>query len=161
MDELLDREEIRDVLLRYCRGVDRCDEELVRSVYHEDATDDHGTFKGSGHEFASVVVPMLRAQWRSTVHALHNVSIDLDGDAAFVESGFVATHRSLTDQDPTDFVFGGRYIDRFECRDGVWKIASRLVVHDWSRLEPVGTELDLSMFEQGRQDQTDPSYRRL
>ena len=40
---LLDKQEIHEVLMRYCRGIDRCDAELLHSVYHPDATDDHGT----------------------------------------------------------------------------------------------------------------------
>ena len=39
--ELADREAIRDCLYRYCRGVDRCDEQMLRSAYWEDAYDDH------------------------------------------------------------------------------------------------------------------------
>jgi hypothetical protein len=33
--------EIRAALARYCRGIDRMEAELVRSVYHPDAHDDH------------------------------------------------------------------------------------------------------------------------
>jgi hypothetical protein len=40
-DQLADRKAIRHCLLRYARGVDRIDEDLLRSVYWEDATDEH------------------------------------------------------------------------------------------------------------------------
>ena len=43
LQSLLDREAIRDCLLRYCRGIDRCDEEALRSAYWEDATDCHAS----------------------------------------------------------------------------------------------------------------------
>ena len=46
LDDLIDREQIRDVIYRYARGVDRRDYELVRSCYHPNATDDHGSYKG-------------------------------------------------------------------------------------------------------------------
>src|SRR5262245_17777267 len=45
---LLDKQAIQEVLARYCRGVDRADLELLRSVYHPDAIDNHGTFNGNG-----------------------------------------------------------------------------------------------------------------
>ena len=38
---VLDRQEIHDALVRYCRGIDRCDERLVLSAFHADAMDNH------------------------------------------------------------------------------------------------------------------------
>lgn len=32
---------------------------------------------------------------------------------------------------------GGRYLDRFECIDGVWAIRHRQSVVDWNRVDPV------------------------
>ena len=56
-------------------------------------------------------------------------------------------------------LFAGRYVDRFERRAGTWRIARRVVVHDWS----VSTRLDAEMsfplpmegFTQGRRDRSD------
>jgi hypothetical protein len=39
---LLDKQSIYEVLVTYCRGVDRCDEDLIRSAFHDDSYDDHG-----------------------------------------------------------------------------------------------------------------------
>ena len=50
---------IERVLTQYARGIDRCDEALIASVYHEDAYDEHGAFHGTGPEFAKWVVPVL------------------------------------------------------------------------------------------------------
>jgi hypothetical protein len=33
--------------MRYSRAIDRLDRELLLSVYHEDAVDDHGVFVGT------------------------------------------------------------------------------------------------------------------
>ena len=45
---LLDRIELRDLVMRYCRGIDRRDFALVRACYHDNAIDDHGSmFCGS------------------------------------------------------------------------------------------------------------------
>ena len=51
LEELIEERAILSVLKRYCRGIDRLDEELVRSCYHEDSTDDHGVYKGKGVDF--------------------------------------------------------------------------------------------------------------
>ena len=38
LQELLDKQSIYEVLVRYCRGADRCDEAIIRSVYHDPLT---------------------------------------------------------------------------------------------------------------------------
>ena len=52
---------------RYSRGVDRCDEDMLRSVYWEDAVDDHAIFTGTREELIIWVMPLLRSmESRST-----------------------------------------------------------------------------------------------
>ena len=41
---LLDKQAIREVVLRYCRGIDRLDREMVRDCYWPEAIDEHGSF---------------------------------------------------------------------------------------------------------------------
>jgi hypothetical protein len=159
VEELLAKQAIHDTLMRYCRGIDRCDADLVRSAYHPDSWDDHGTYKGNGYEFADVVVPGLQ-MFENTQHFIGNEYVELDGDIAHAESYFVATHRMRRDDTPVDLVFAGRYVDRFECRDGEWKIAHRTVVHDWSRIDPVNEEFPgLEVFERGQRAPADLVYR--
>ena len=117
--QLVDRQAILDCLMRYSRGVDRFDEDLLRSVYHPDATDDHGEFVGSPEEFIQWVVPLHNAGQISTQHHLTNHSCELDGDTAHTETYYLFTARN---RDETVWTAGGRYIDRFEKRNGEWKI---------------------------------------
>ena len=56
---LADERAIERRLVDYCRGVDRGDAALVASVYHPDGTDDHGSFKGLGVDFAEYVTRRL------------------------------------------------------------------------------------------------------
>jgi hypothetical protein len=44
-----------------------------------------------------------------------------------------------------DLFLAGRYLDRFECIDGVWAIRHRTSVTEWSRLEKA--ELRLRDFD--------------
>ncbi len=132
---LVDRVEIEEVLARYCRGVDRCDLDTLVDVYHEDAVDDHGTFVGNGREFAAWAVNGAAKVWHSSHHSVHNVLIDwVDADTAHVESYVLAFNRRSArpgDEDPKLVeIFAGRYVDRFERRDGVWRIAHRLALRD-------------------------------
>jgi hypothetical protein len=162
--DLLDRAAIREVLVRYCRAADRCDEELLRSCYHRDALDRHGRFAGSADDFAAWVTEVQRASSITTQHAVSNVVIELAGAMAWVESAFMATHvRPPGDGFGEPFIdtFWGRYLDRFERRDGRWAITSREVVHDWSERRACGPLMPhADTYRQGRRDRGDASYER-
>lgn len=147
--------------MRYCRGIDRCDEELVRSVFHADAWVDYGTFKGNGWEFAGEVMLLLQKYWRATMHFIGTELVDVQGDLAYSEAYFVAYHRLEREGKDCDEVVAGRYIDRFERRQGAWKIASRVVVIDWSRVDPVQEPWPAAArFTQGCRSREDLAYRR-
>ncbi|MCU1655478.1 MAG: aromatic-ring-hydroxylating dioxygenase beta subunit [Pseudonocardiales bacterium] len=164
LPDLIDRDAIRQVLARYCRAVDRCDEQLLRSCYHSDALDRHGRFEGTAQDFASWVIDVQRTASIITQHAVSNVVIELDRDTAWVESAFVATHvRPPAGNFPEPFIdtFWGRYVDRFERRAGTWAIASREVVHDWSERRASGPRMaHVDSYRAGRRDCDDPSYER-
>ena len=130
LEELCAREQIREVLYSYCRGLDRGDVKLIEGVYHPDATDYHGTFKGLGREFASHIVASMDPVAAPAQHHLTNILIRFDqpgGKAASVETYFIAFHpQSVAEDDSTKLAFvGGRYLDRFEHRDGAWRISER------------------------------------
>ena len=73
---------IRDLVMRYCRGCDRRDFPLVRSLYHDDAIDDHGTmFRGSADAFVAWLEEAT-APWELTRHEIGNSVIVIDGDRA-------------------------------------------------------------------------------
>ncbi|HKS99357.1 MAG TPA: nuclear transport factor 2 family protein [Rugosimonospora sp.] len=131
--ELKDRQEILDCLMRYSRGVDRLDRELLLSVYHEDAVDDHGMFVGGPKEFADWVVAMHGSTHLSHQHCLFNHSCDLDGDVAHTETYYMFAGMNRVGAPLS--MSGGRYLDRFERRDGRWAIAARVCVRDWAPLE--------------------------
>jgi hypothetical protein len=61
---LIAKEEIRELVLLYSRGIDRQDMALVRGLYTADGTDTHGEhFKGTADEFVKFLqqrLPHLR-----------------------------------------------------------------------------------------------------
>lgn len=124
------RQEIADCLARYSRGVDRGDRELVLSAYHPDGTDDHGQFVGTATEFADWALGMHQATHVSHQHCLFQHTCDLDGDTAHTETYFIflAMHQHGKPWSMT----AGRYLDRFERRDGRWAIAHRVCVRGWA-----------------------------
>jgi len=161
MQRVFDERAIHRCLLDYCRGVDRGDPELVASVYHADGTDDHGSFKGLGSDFAIYVTTRLPERYQATQHTIANTMIDFVGDdVANVESQVCARHvrPPRVDEGLMLETFGGRYVDRFERRDGAWKIARRLVVHEWNMVEPVTLAFPPERFAQGVRGPADPIY---
>ncbi len=137
LDTLVARQAIADVIYRYARGIDRLDFDLVRSCYHADAYDDHGAFRGSVEEFIAAARTFL-ARWTATQHFMGNLLIEIDGDRARAETYAVAYHRREdADGNGKDDVMGIRYVDRFERRNGDWRIAHRVVATEWRRVDPV------------------------
>ena len=152
-----DRAAIYDQLVAYCRAVDRCDEALLRSVYHPDAHDDHGAYQGDLEGFVEFVKTEVQARFRSTMHKLGNSFIELDGDVAHCETLAIGHHvRAEDGVDVDDLVLGIRYLDRFERRHGEWRIANRQLVFEWQRLDRL-SPLD-ETWTPGRHDPSDPVY---
>lgn len=163
VDALLDKQEIHDVLVRFCRGVDRLDEAVLRSCFHDDALDDHGMFRGSADDFVDYVLASARTMI-ATVHSITNVSIELDGDRAGSEAYVTVVMRTARSAGgEADHLILARYIDRFERRDGgQWLIAERTVAYDLTRIDPVAGEWTLGdAFTRGARDTGDPSYHVL
>ena len=159
---LLDKEAIRECLYRYCRGIDRADEALLRSAYWPDAHDSHGAYVGSASGFIEHAIPRLRAGGRG-VHQVNNILIELHGDAAAVESSFLALQTSAAA--PTlRTLLCGRDLDHFERRQGEWRIASRTVVYDWieERTRAELAQQDAALFAArqptGQRSPADPIY---
>lgn len=160
LQRLLDEREIRRVLERYCRGVDRCDAELISSCYHADSTDDHGLWKGPGIEFGPFCAETLRKHTSATQHKLGQSMIEVEGDTATCETYVVAYHRIENGDETLLDTAGARYVDRMQRRDGVWKIADRLVVVEWDRRERVERAFAPGTFRAGQRDPGDPAYVR-
>jgi SnoaL-like domain len=71
------------------------------------------------------------------MHNICNVLIELDGDIARCESYVIVIVRLPQDEGAMDWMHAGRYVDRFERRNGEWRIAYRTVVYDLERFDEV------------------------
>ena len=111
--EIADRHDIHQVMLRYGRGLDRLDNELARSCYWEDATEDHGHYVGDVEGFIRYA-DRSSLMFLSTQHAILNHFCDLKGDEAFCESYYQFT--GIAAEGP-HFGSVGRYIDHFRKRE--------------------------------------------
>lgn len=140
LQKLIDKDAIRESLCRYARGVDRGDWELVRSTYHPEAYDEHGEYKGGIDGLIDWLDQRFHGVDNST-HFLGNTIIEFCGpDLALVETYFVSRRLEpgIAGDDTAEVAAGeavavaregwGRYLDRFERRDGQWRVAHRTVV---------------------------------
>jgi len=127
---LLDREKIRECLQRLARGEDRRDPGLIRAAHWPDSSSDYGVFCGSFDEYFAWVIPGSPAI-PVTQHVLGQSVIELKGDTALVETHVNSYHRVNMGSAEHDTIVGGRYLDRFERRDGEWRIAHRTMLYDW------------------------------
>jgi hypothetical protein len=148
LEELQAERDIRRVLLKYFRANDRLQLDELAAAYHPDAYDDHGTYKGD----VKGLIEWIRNRHRSIVQSMHlagNSLIELQADRARVETYCMLVQHertgcvNLATRQPAirQFVFGLRYVDRFERRGGDWRIVHRVVVWEWAQ-EDVG---DLTM----------------
>jgi hypothetical protein len=142
LELLLAEREIGRAMARYCRGIDRRDRALLESVYHADAIDDHGpSGVKTGAQFCALVDPDnphgFPVEWTMTQHLIGNHLAEVDGDLATSETYFQARHRFDHEGQAHDLVIAGRYLDRWERREGPFKIAERRVVYDWIRTDAV------------------------
>lgn len=185
MASLLDRQQITDVIHRYCRAADRLDAELFRTTFWEDGHFDGGPAEGPVvQNIPYLFETLMPDMWELSQHSISNILIEFDGDRAFVESYLNAYHLShathasraalLGEQnalkagfrpdDVIEFIFGGRYIDVFERRGGDWRILKRKIVPGFNQVQVYtgireGGQYDLLQHRSSR-DRNDPVYSR-
>lgn len=160
--ELADRQAIMDCLLRYCRGVDRLDRELMLSAYHEDALDDHGIVVLGAADFVDWALDYHRTHNLEHHHGISNTVIDLDGDVAHAETYY--TFFAINAQPPNSLAIG-RYVDRLEKRNGHWAIAQRICITEGTHdIQPtaIPDEYAKRLFGNGprARAKSDVSYQR-
>lgn len=161
--EILDRERIRELIYTYCRAADRGDLDLLRSIAWPEAQFEYGIFSGKRDAFIDFVGSFV-STIGATHHNVTNILIQTAGDCAQSESYCIAVHGDVTHNDQVvDLVVYVRYLDRFECRDGEWRLSSRLLVYDWNQNLPRTAhwegELHGSYLPRGRRDGDDQSQR--
>jgi hypothetical protein len=162
LEHLLDRQDILDCLIRFSRGMDRFDREVFLSAFHPDAVIAAGEFVGGPDDLYAWASTMHRQGQISTHHNLLNHTADIHGDLAHTETYYLFVGRN---RDDSNWIAGGRYIDRLERRQGTWKIALRTNAIEWSGVVPTmaipfAEVPDIHLDGAPSRSVQDPSYRR-
>lgn len=133
LDNLLDRQDILDCLIRFSRGMDRFDRALFLSAFHTDAVIAAGPFVGGPTELYDWASALHAQGQIATHHNLLNHTCDINGNIAHTETYYLFAGRN---RDDSNWMAGGRYIDRLERRNGEWRIALRTNAIEWSGMVP-------------------------
>jgi hypothetical protein len=158
IDDVIAESEIKDVHLRYCRANDRLDAELMRSCFHPDAVIElHKPFTVDEFiAFGGTALSHFTVTWHNTGNQL----VEVDGDAAWAEHYTISSHRIAASAagPERDYVASGRYIDRMERRGGEWRIAKRVMLVDFTRLDANPPQEAGYGSRGGERNRNDPSY---
>ena len=142
LQEMLDEFQLRKLVHTYCRAVDRGDFATLRELYHHDAVDAHGAIStGTVAEFLKTL-EASRPHIRSMQHNVTTVNFVIDGNLAEGEIYTIATHTFSAGDRDVDVIIGGRYLDKYEKRQDIWKIIERTIVTDWANVnDPSSVDL--------------------
>ena len=166
LEELEARTAIEDCLKRFARAVDRQDWNAARELYHPDAFDDHGFFKGPPDAFLAHIEKM-HAEQDHSMHFNTNVLIDFASpERAFVETYVLVLQRFRAEAPKVPAGAAGlrnlasaRYLDRFEKRSGEWRVVHRTLVFGDVESAPMQEPLRFPPeFTVQRHDMDDPLY---
>lgn len=155
--ELSDRQEIHDLVLRYCSAVDRADYPAVRDVYARDGVDHHTGFSGTADDY----VHWLRERtsvFDGTMHLIGNHRVGLFVDHAYAETYGTAVHWGTpSDDEARNFTSGFRYLDHVRRDSDGWRIVERTAVREWTRSDAGRLREPEGHGPRGRRDVHDPS----
>ena len=161
LDRLLTEREVLQIAHTLSRHVDRGNLEGMRQCFFPDAVAEYGFNKTKTVDELLDHFKIQRTQLTGVQHHITTRAIAVDGDYAEVENYVVAHTVMQEDDGPKTFVIGGRYLDKYERRDGEWKIAHRLGMEDWSAKFPTpptrGSGL-VGTIPQGDVGEADPSF---
>ena len=168
VERLLDRAAIQDALARYARGVDRRNWDYLLSAFHPGAPVDQGDYKGPIEGMVDAM-RSRHAMIEQASHLIANCLIEFDSpDGAVVETYFLALLRNAhfppemrrallgekaEREGKIDLRSLGRYVDRFERRNGEWRIAGRVCVAETvtGELAPTERTFSTNWVEQSRE----------
>jgi hypothetical protein len=136
LDELMARDSLRRLVTAYSRATDRRDFVLLRSLYHDDAIEQHGDMFSGGPDAYIAFVQKALSAYEATVHYVANMTFEIAGNEAEGEIHKINYHRTPGPH-AREIVTGSRSLDRYERRNGEWRFSRRSITLDWARTEAV------------------------
>ena len=160
-EELAARESLRHLVAAYGHAIDRRDWGLLRTLYHDDAIDDHTPYYCGPVDGFVAWLPGMMANWRATMHTAISCLFAVDGDEA--QGAITARAWHVTLDGSRQFVAWGRYADHYAKRSGVWRFARRSFILDFTEDLPAvaGDDFGSTGVGTGTAGGDDPVHARL
>ena len=185
LEQVIARQMIQEVIVRYARAVDRLDAALLRSTFWEDGRYHKVMNDASIHQSVDQVIAFIGSLFLSTQHVLTNISIEFTArNRARAESYVTAHHKINPTSDALNAVIGparlaeigpsergyemtmgARYLDTFEYRRDEWRIMTRQLLFEWTQTGAAsdlgageGMSANLHLTEWPARDRSDPFY---
>jgi hypothetical protein len=128
LQQISDRIEIQDVLVRYSHCIDTRDWDGLDDVFTPDAFIDYSALGGSKGTLKETKEFLARAMvmFKSFQHMISNLVVEIDGDQATARS--ICHNPMVMDREGKEHVFicGLWYVDKLVRTDAGWRIAERV-----------------------------------
>lgn len=139
LQEISDRFEIQDLMVRYSHAVDTRQWDLLDDVFTPDAHIDYSAMGGSTGDLESTkkFLADVMPNFPAFQHMVGNSAITLDGDTA---TGRTMCHNPMVmpgdDGQQSLMLCGLWYLDTFVRVDGQWRIKSRVEEKGYMYIAP-------------------------
>jgi hypothetical protein len=161
IDRALSKQALHEINTAYCRAADRADDALMRTLWHEDAKVSYGEYSGGFEGFCAYWAG-VRDHFERLTHLIGTDYYEITGDRAVGETQVARIEVLPRKTGTIDRMIGGRFLDRFERRGGVWKLTGRAFVLDWNVNRPTTAQWDKGVFAsltlRGARAPDDPVY---
>lgn len=132
LQELIDRQDITDVALRYARSLDTKNFDTLIQCFTPDAV--YGERRG--HAEIEAIARGALEPLDCTQHITTNFQIQVDGDSATMECYFHAQHIRQSAVGGAELIIAGTYEDQLVRTQDGWKFQSRLLHVLWRNGNP-------------------------
>ncbi|MES2977363.1 MAG: nuclear transport factor 2 family protein [Pseudomonadota bacterium] len=162
VEQLLAKQAIYEQIVRYPRGLDRGDRDLLLSIAHPGARMRFGSREFPSWEAYVDWLIKAHDEMKGNNHRMSNILIEVNGDRAVSETTGTATLLVPKEGNPKLFEerwMHSRYLDTWSRKNGKWALDSRHTVSDYRRVLDVPADLVNSRYEViGHTGRNDPSY---
>jgi quinol monooxygenase YgiN len=132
LTQLLERQEVVDLTVRYCWAIDHRRFDDLSDVFAPDATADYGSIGVlRGPQAIAAACAAALAPYDRTQHTVTNHQMVFEGDRGTNRCYFRAQHTRAGADGDVNYVVAGSYLDDIVRTPGGWRIAARVLRVTW------------------------------